>query len=111
MLLEAEGMTVFEAATAAEATDAASRHQPDVVVLDHRMGGEVPGAELAPVLRNRCSRSRIVMFSAVLADDGRWLDAVDAVVDKVDAERLVRVVLSLIRPPDRRSTVTRGAAG
>ncbi|HET9443309.1 MAG TPA: response regulator [Acidimicrobiales bacterium] len=107
--LESEGMRVVEAENGREALDAASEHQPDVIVLDYRLRDELNGLELAPLLRHRCERAHVVLYSAVLADDFRWHEAVDAIVDKSDALRLLRTVATLV--PGRLHHAGRGVAG
>lgn len=94
--LESEGMRVVEAEGGREALEAAAEHQPDVIVLDYRLREELNGLELAPLLRHRCPRAHVVLYSAVLADDFRWHDAVDAIVDKSDSLRLLRTVASMV---------------
>lgn len=102
--LESEGMRVVEADNGRDALDAASEHQPDVIVLDYRLRDELNGLELAPLLRHRCGRAHVVLFSSVLSEDFRWHEAVDAMVDKSDSLRLLRTVAALVPGPLRRGS-------
>lgn len=58
---------------------------PDVVVLDYSMP-KMNGEEAAGMIRERCPKSKILAFSAVLERDAGWADRTvtkDRVVDLV----------------------------
>lgn len=67
MELDGRFEVVDEAEDGLRAIALAATHQPDVIVLDAMMP-ELNGIEAIPAIRGVSSRSRIVVFSAVVSD-------------------------------------------
>ena len=84
--------SIVTASTAAEAMARAAETPPDVVVLDHVLGGPVTGLQLADRLRRAHPRTRVVLFSAVTDVIDLRDHPVDAVVAKMDVGDLASVV-------------------
>lgn len=84
-------VVVAVAGTAAEAVDAATRLQPDLIILDHWLRGPLTGLDIAWQLRAAAPEARVILFSA--ADDVIDLrdDRVDAIVAKTDLTALPEV--------------------
>lgn len=75
-----------------EALTAARDTQPDVIILDHLLGGDVTGLEAAPLLKEAAPDTKIVMFSAVLNDSMEPQPAVDGIVNKLGLDLLPEMV-------------------
>lgn len=74
LALERGGFDVSgEAQDGFAATELTFQDCPDVVVLDYSMP-RMNGAEAAEVIRERCPKSKILAFSAVLERDATWAD-------------------------------------
>ncbi len=58
------------AAREVDGLDLAERHQPEVILLDVRLG-ESDGLDLLPLLRARSPKSRVIVFTAHYTIDGR----------------------------------------
>ncbi len=84
---------VGEASNGPDAALLAAEHQPTVVVLDQRMPA-MSGEHTAKLLRRVSPSSLVVAFSAVVDRRPEWADAV---VRKIDIDRLVDVVGSVTR--------------
>ena len=94
-LLESDGYTVLDAASAPEARAVLEREgeRIDVVILDHSMPNET-GVEAMPSFRAR-SRAKIILFSGMAPDDRGGVDAVISKPARSDElERVLRRVLS-----------------
>ena len=75
LLFEGESMQVIgEAANGAEAVPLALNHQPDFVILDLKLP-KLDGEGTAEILRAVVPGTKIVAFSAFLADQPGWADA------------------------------------
>ena len=90
LALEREGFDVSgEAPDGLAATELTFQDCPDVVVLDYSMP-RMNGAEAAEVIRDRCPKSKILAFSAVLEREASWADKTltkDQVLELVPAVR------------------------
>lgn len=86
LALERGGFDVSgEANDGYAATELTFQDCPDVVVLDYSMP-RMNGAEAAEVIRERCPKSKILAFSAVLEREASWADRTltkDRVLDLV----------------------------
>jgi CheY-like chemotaxis protein len=88
--------------TADQALDLAVSHgvRPDVIVLDHHLGGGRYGLSLAPELKARCPGTRILMFTGfVLRGEACKASSVDAVVRKDQIRQLLPTVRHLLQLP------------
>lgn len=88
-----DGLQVIgTAGTADEACDRAQEMRPDLIVLDHLLGGPVTGLQVADRLTRDLPLIRVILFSA--SDDIVDLreHRVDAVVSKMDIATLPDVV-------------------
>lgn len=65
---------VGDAGDGQEGVALAERLQPDLVVLDLNMP-VMDGAEALPLIRAASPRSRVVIFSGIEGDPGRWESA------------------------------------
>ena len=89
---------VGEAGDAQSAVLAATRVEPDVVLLDHMMPG-VTGIEILPELKRACPRARVlVVSSADVADDALAAGA-DLFVPKPSAARDLPAALRDVTAP------------
>ena len=95
-MLERGGFTVAEAANSAEALALIENASIQVIVLDHDLMEGVNGLELAAAIASTHPMVRVLMFSAFLSDAGRFA-GVDAILDKMHAERLLSTVQRLAR--------------
>ena len=84
--------SIVTASTAAEAMERAAETPPDLVVLDHVLGGPVTGLQLADRLRRAHPQARVILFSAVTDVIDLRDHPVDAVVAKMDVGDLASVV-------------------
>jgi DNA-binding NarL/FixJ family response regulator len=84
LVVDDELTVVATAATAVEALQRAAETHPDLVILDHLLGGPVTGLQVADQLRDAFPATRVILFSA--ADDVIDLreHSVDAVLGKMD---------------------------
>ena len=76
-VLDAAGFGTLEAATGAEGVELATKHRPDVILLDLRLP-DLHGAEVARRLREgrRTAQIPVVAMSATsLGEHGDWLEA------------------------------------
>lgn len=65
---------VAEAADGLHAVPIAIEHQPDFIILDHRMP-LMSGAATAALIHEACRNTRVVAFSAYLEERPDWADA------------------------------------
>jgi len=88
------------AAGAVSAEDALTLCQtvePDLIILDHRLSGEMSGLEAAALLKEQAPNSLIVVFSAFdIAEQANANPAVDAFVSKRDLTELLPTVRRLL---------------
>lgn len=75
LLCDADGMEVIgEATNGVEAIALAMKHRPNFVILDYRLP-RLDGEGAAEILRAITPDTRIVAFSAFLAETPTWADA------------------------------------
>jgi DNA-binding NarL/FixJ family response regulator len=85
------------AATAAEAVELAREAQPDLVILDHFIDGDVMGLQAAPLIKDAAPDARILLFTSHdLKIEASREPAVDAYLSKNDIRLLLPTVLSLL---------------
>ncbi len=87
-----------EAAEAESAIALARSIQPALVVLDHRLAGEMTGLEAAPRIKALVPGARIVLFSASeeLRVPSRAEPAIDAFLMKTEIARLLPLCRHLL---------------
>ena len=95
VVLEANQFDVVCAGAAGSALAAARDHQPQVVVLDHDLRGQVTGLELAPLLKEQAPSCQVLLFSAVLSPDGRYAFVDDALSKLTSISSIVARVTAL----------------
>lgn len=94
---EASFEVIGEAATAEDAIRLARDLQPDIVILDHVLDGDVMGLEAAPKIKEVCPTTKILMFSAHPIEKKAMVEeAVDDFVSKADLDDLVPAVRRLL---------------
>jgi DNA-binding NarL/FixJ family response regulator len=103
---EASLKVVGTAATAREAFERVEEVQPDLVVLDHLLGGSVTGLHIAHVLRGTHPETRIVLCSSVDEVIDLRNDDVDAVVRKMEIGSLADVARRVLEEPRESSSPT-----
>lgn len=89
---------VAEAAKPDEAIEKCKTCQPDAIIIDHEFRGYSTGAEAAPLIREQCPNTAIVMFSAydALRCELRGSKFIDAFVLKTDISALPAAVRTLL---------------
>ncbi|WP_309504873.1 MULTISPECIES: response regulator [Nocardioides] len=92
---------VGEAADGAEAVLLASRHRPDVVVLDLGLP-DLAGREVLSRLRESAPQAKVVVFSGLETEDRSWFDqnAAGFVVKDADLGYLVDLLESVVVAPE-----------
>lgn len=88
-----DGLSVV--ATAASATEAivrADEVDPDLVILDHMLGGPMTGLQVAAQLRATHPGTRVILFSAAKDVIDLREHVVDAVVSKMDIGELPSII-------------------
>ncbi len=88
-------IVVDEASTASEAVEKATRHHPDVVVMDIRLPGE-SGVEACRQIKEQTPETEVIMLTSY-AEDEILFDAISAgaagyVLKQVGGDELVRAV-------------------
>ena len=95
---------VAEASNGEDAVEAASAHQPDVVLLDVSMP-LMDGLEALPRIRERAPDARVVMLSGFaedrLGDEARRLGAAAYLEKGVPPRELVARLLEVLGPTDQ----------
>lgn len=85
------------ATTASEAIDAARRDQPDLIVLDHFIDGDIMGIDAAPRLKEAAPNARILLCTSHdLAVEAERAESVDGFLSKNDIQRLLPTVQGLL---------------
>jgi two-component system, NarL family, vancomycin resistance associated response regulator VraR len=93
---------VGEAASAAEAIEAAKSLDPGLIILDHSIEGDVMGLEAAPLLKQVAPFAKILLFSAFdLEIEAAAEPAIDAFLSKSHVRRLLPTVQQLLELPAR----------
>lgn len=88
---------VGEAASAMDAVALARQHQPDLVILDHFIEGDIMGLQAAPMLKTAAPKTRILLFTSHdLGAEVSRQPAVDAYLRKDNLDQLLPVVRSLM---------------
>lgn len=88
---------VAGASDARSAIDAIRAFQPDLVVLDHYIGGRVMGLESAPVIKTVAPETKLVVFTAKdMGFEAYFEPEVDAYLQKDRLARLVEVARDLL---------------
>jgi DNA-binding NtrC family response regulator len=79
--------------SAEEAFDFVPKNEAVLIVLDHRLAGELTGLDAAPAFKNLAPLSKIILFTAhaELREAAAAESAVDAFVLKTDAQELLLV--------------------
>ena len=98
-LLESEsGLEIIgEVASGEEAIRLAKDVQPDLVILDHFIEGEVMGLELSRELKEVAPKMKIVLFSSHnLKIEAEREPAIDLFVHKNEMHELPRIVKGLL---------------
>lgn len=86
--------------SAVDAVAAARDHQPDVVVLDHYIEGDVTGLEAAPALKTAAPASKILLFSDFdFASQAGGEPAIDGFLHKRHFDELLPTVRRLLDLP------------
>lgn len=86
-----------EASSAAEAIEEAKSLQPDVVIIDHFIDGEVMGLDAANMIKQVVPTVRVLLFTSHdLATDAERKSAIDGYVQKDNLIELVPAVQRLI---------------
>lgn len=87
------------ATTATEAIAIARETDPDLVILDHFIDGQIMGLQAAPLIKAVAPNARIILLSAHnLAVEASREPAIDAYLHKNDLRKLRSTVQRLLRP-------------
>ena len=91
---EDDPIVVTTAATPAEAVVVTRELHPDLVILDHLLGGPMTGLQMVGALRTASPGTRVIIFSAAkeVIDLRDHDEGVDAVVAKMDIGELPAVI-------------------
>jgi len=85
------------ATSAAEAIESARREQPDLIVLDHFIDGDVMGIDAAPALKEAAPNARILLCTSHdLQLEAERSGSVDGFLNKNDIQRLLPTVQGLL---------------
>ena len=88
---------ICEAVSADQALEMAKANQPDLIVLDHSIEGDVMGLEVAPELRQVAPHAKILLFTAFnMSQQARARPEVDAFLSKSDLPRLLPTIQALL---------------
>jgi DNA-binding NarL/FixJ family response regulator len=88
---------VGTATTAAEAIEAAKRCDPELVILDHFINGDVMGLDAAPEIKRVAPHSKVLLFTSHdLAVEARQEPAIDAYLSKTRITDLLPVARDLL---------------
>jgi DNA-binding NarL/FixJ family response regulator len=86
-----------EAASAAEAIEAARATDPGLIVLDHSIEGDIMGVQAAPLLKQVAPNAKILLFSAFdLRAEANAEPAIDEFLSKSDVGKLLQTVQRLL---------------
>jgi DNA-binding NarL/FixJ family response regulator len=88
---------VGEATNAAEAVEMARTVDPGLIILDHRIEGDVTGLQAAPMLKDVAPNAKILLFTAYdmrTAAEGE--PAIDAYLRKDSIAQLLPLVQDLL---------------
>jgi DNA-binding NarL/FixJ family response regulator len=88
---------IGEAASAAEAIEAARSIDPGLIILDHSIEGDIMGLEAAPLLKRAAPNAKILMFSAFdLAAEAAAEPAIDNFLSKSNVRQLLPTVQRML---------------
>lgn len=88
---------VGEATSAAEAVEIARSFDPGLIVLDHRIEGDVTGLEAAPMLKAAAPNAKILLFTAYdMRNAAEREPAIDAYLRKDSIAELLPLVQELL---------------
>jgi DNA-binding NarL/FixJ family response regulator len=87
-----------EAASIEEAIVETERSQPDLIVLDHFLEGEMTGLEGAPLLKQAAPGAKIILFTAseAMEEPAANEPAIDAFLLKTDIRELIELSRELL---------------
>lgn len=86
-----------EAANAADAIAVAESDTPGLIVLDHRIDGDIMGLDAAPMLKQAAPDAKILLFSAYdLKDRAGASPHIDAFLPKTEIGQLLSVSQRLL---------------
>lgn len=86
-----------EHANVEDAIEAARKSQPDLMILDHFIEGEIMGLEAAPMLKAVTPHSKIILFTSHdLTVEAKREPAIDALVLKRDLDQLLPTAQALL---------------
>lgn len=84
-------------ATAREAVEAARELQPQLVILDHFIDGDVMGLDAAPEIKRAAPRSKVLLFTSHdLQVEARREPAIDRYLPKRDIADLLPAVQQML---------------
>lgn len=84
-------------ATAREAVEAARELQPQLVILDHFIDGDVMGLDAAPEIKRAAPRSKVLLFTSHdLQVEARREAAIDRYLPKRDIADLLPAVQQML---------------
>jgi DNA-binding NarL/FixJ family response regulator len=93
-------LRVVGMATSAEDAMAMARQiRPNLVILDHLLGGPVTGLQVAHQLREDFPEIRVILFSAAETVIDLRDQQVDAVLSKMDIDDLADIAHQVLDPP------------
>ena len=79
------------------ALEMARTAQPDLLILDHFIEGDIMGLEAAPMLRQASPRSKILLFTSHdLTIEANREPAIDRILLKKDLDQLLPTVQGLL---------------
>ena len=83
-----------------EALEAARAEQPDLMIVDHFIEGQIMGLEAAPLLKEAAPNSRIILFTSHdLSVEAKREPSIDAFLLKRDLGQLLPTVRRLLGLP------------
>lgn len=86
-----------ESVNAADAIEIVRRTQPDIIILDHSIEGDVMGLEAAPLLKRAAPGAKILLFTAFdLEAEAAAEPAIDGYLRKDSIRQLVSTVRRII---------------
>jgi len=91
-LNEASELDILEEmpATIERALEVAREVQPELIILDHNLGGEMIGLSAAPKLKEAAPNAKILLFTAYdIGAEARREPAIDAFLRKDNVDQLL----------------------
>jgi DNA-binding NarL/FixJ family response regulator len=88
---------VGEATSATQAVELARSYDPGLIVLDHRIEGDITGLEAAPMLKTAAPNAKILLFTAYdMRNAAEQEPAIDAYLRKDSIAKLLPLVQELL---------------